>query len=523
MGGEIKSPETLAERFWSLARGMEGMTDSTEPVAVVEHVLAVLDALDAGKVGADLSAGTVNFLTLLRQREVQGDLLYASPEQARGEPVDERSLVFSVGVLLFEKLTGRHPFGAEGNPQRLARIQRGEMASGVNYFPRVPAELRAVLLKAMGPFPEERWNTLADLRLQLRAFVGYARAPGNGTTQRLSRPLPALPGESLPPPSGRRRAPSPSIELPRMATMSGRHSAVRAEPAAEPPPPADIVSRVRARFARPRLPPGAWAFAGVLAGAAVTSFVFLAAWPDQSATPPAQAHEAIQLAKPADVTAQMPAPDATGPSAPTAVLPVAQAPAPPPVQAAGPAVRAAEPAPQRAGPAPAVRAAEPAPQRAQPAPAVRAAEPATPKRAEPAAPAVRAAEPATPQRAKPAPAVRAAEPATPKRAEPPAAGVGPFDPSTGGENALAAVRACVAADRAAQFGASLLYDAGSGLSRRVYFGAVQQLHAPERHCMEEALIGLSAGAAPARPSIVTYSFHLSPAGDHVKARLKPAP
>ena len=457
MGGEIKSPETLAERFWSLARGMEGTTDSTEPVAVVEHVLSVLDALDAGKVGADLSAGTVNFLTLLRQHEVQGDLLYASPEQARGEQVDERSLVFSVGVLLFEKLTGRHPFGADGNPQRLARIQRGEMASGVNYFPRVPAELRAVLLKAMGPFPEERWNTLADLRLQLRAFVGYARAPGNGTTPRLSRPLPALPGESLPPPSGRRRAPSPSIELPRMATMSGRHSAVRAEPlpAAEPPPPADIVSRVRARFARSRLPPGAWAFGGVLVGAVVTSFVFLAAWPERSATAPAQAHETIQLARPADATALEPTPIATRPPS-TTVSPVAQAPEPAPVAAARPAARAAEPAMQ--------------------------------KRAEPA----------------------------------PAAGAGPFDPLTGGENALAAVRACVAADRAARFGASLLYDVESGLSRRVYFGAVQQLHAPERHCMEEVLIGLSAGAAPARPSIVTYSFHLSPAGDHVKARLKPA-
>src|SRR5688572_19713963 len=125
-----KAPETLAERFWSLARGMErDGGDSTDPVKVVEHVLRVLDALDAGKVGRDLTANTINFLAMLRQYEMKGDLMYASPEQARGEQVDERSLVFSVGVLLFEKLTGRHPFGAEGNPQRLARIRRGEIGS----------------------------------------------------------------------------------------------------------------------------------------------------------------------------------------------------------------------------------------------------------------------------------------------------------------------------------------------------------------------------------------------------------
>src|SRR5262245_295414 len=175
--GQGKAPETLAERFWSLARGMEGVADSPEPAAVVEHVLAVLDALEAGKVGRDLTASTVNFLTLLRQHEVKGDLLYASPEQARGEQVDERSLVFSVGVLLFEKLTGRHPFGEKTNPRRVARIQKGEMGSGVNFFPTVPAGLRTVLMKAMGPFPEERWENLAALRAVLEMYLEEATQP----------------------------------------------------------------------------------------------------------------------------------------------------------------------------------------------------------------------------------------------------------------------------------------------------------------------------------------------------------
>ena len=73
---DAKQPETLPERFWSLARGMEGRSrDTDDPVAVVEHVLAVLDALEAGKVGDDLTANTINFLALLRQYEVKGDLV----------------------------------------------------------------------------------------------------------------------------------------------------------------------------------------------------------------------------------------------------------------------------------------------------------------------------------------------------------------------------------------------------------------------------------------------------------------
>src|SRR6185295_6600292 len=115
------------------------------------------------EVGDGVSQSTLSFLTLLRQHEAQGDMSYASPEQARGESLDERSLVFSVGVLLFEELTGRHPFGAVPSARRFSRIQKGEMGSGVQYFPQVPSELRTVLMRAMGPFPEERYPNLREM------------------------------------------------------------------------------------------------------------------------------------------------------------------------------------------------------------------------------------------------------------------------------------------------------------------------------------------------------------------------
>lgn len=169
-----RAPGSLAERFWSIAKSTGPAGDDTtnpDPRAVVRHVLRILDALESGEVGDGVSQSTVSFLQLLRQQEQQGDYSYASPEQARGESLDERSLVFSVGVLLFEELTGRHPFGAMASGRRFTRIQKGELGSGVQYFPQVPAELRNVLMKAMGPFPEERYRSLKELRAHLEAFV----------------------------------------------------------------------------------------------------------------------------------------------------------------------------------------------------------------------------------------------------------------------------------------------------------------------------------------------------------------
>lgn len=187
-----RPPGSLAERFWAIVKSGSQAGDETspEPRAVVRHVLRILDALAAGEVGDALSQSTVSFLQLLRQQEQAGDLSYASPEQARGESLDERSLVFSVGVLLFEELTGRHPFGAMASGRRFARIQKCELGSGVQFFPQVPAQLRNVLMKAMGPFPEERYRSLKELREQLERFVDGRVDETPGRAQR--RPLKGL-------------------------------------------------------------------------------------------------------------------------------------------------------------------------------------------------------------------------------------------------------------------------------------------------------------------------------------------
>ena len=206
---------------------------------MVRHVLKILDALAAGEVGDGVSQCSISFLALLRQHEAMGDLSYASPEQARGETLDERSLVFSVGVLLFEELTGRHPFGKE-TARRFARIKKGEMGSGVQYFPQVPTELRSVLVQAMGPFPEERFASLAELRQR----AGGVSSPPRRAAR--SRTAPSLS------PAGDVRARHPSAGGRLLSDAAGDRSL-----AAQPSPPPLPRSRPIAGplLATPLMPP----------------------------------------------------------------------------------------------------------------------------------------------------------------------------------------------------------------------------------------------------------------------------
>jgi len=181
MSATPELPPNLAERFWSHSAGRES-EDLPEPersVAVVHNFLSALERLDVPVL-----------IAMLRRAEIEGDLSYASPEQVRGDNLDARAIVFSLGVVLFERLTGRHPFGAENNrPRRVDRIRRGEMGSGVNSFPTIPSQIRAVLVRAMSPFAEERWADLRELRTQLRT----------ATPDEISiKPPVKLPGASVP-------------------------------------------------------------------------------------------------------------------------------------------------------------------------------------------------------------------------------------------------------------------------------------------------------------------------------------
>jgi hypothetical protein len=152
-----------------------------EQLATVQRTLALIDELQRAST-SQADDAVSRSRQLLEQASGRGELSYAAPEQIRGEGGDDRSLVFSVGVILFAQLTGHHPFGDESGIACEARIRRGEFGSGVNHFTAVPPHLRTVLMRALAPRAEERWATLDELRGQLagllREGTSLAALPG---------------------------------------------------------------------------------------------------------------------------------------------------------------------------------------------------------------------------------------------------------------------------------------------------------------------------------------------------------
>jgi serine/threonine-protein kinase len=111
--------------------------------------------------------------TMTSTAAVIGTAQYLSPEQARGEAVDARSDVYSVGCLLFELVTGAPPFTGD-SPVSVAYQHVREdprLPSSIN--PRVPPELDAIVLKALSKNPANRYQSAAEMRNDLlRALAG---------------------------------------------------------------------------------------------------------------------------------------------------------------------------------------------------------------------------------------------------------------------------------------------------------------------------------------------------------------
>jgi len=146
-------------------------------VKVLDFGLAKLAAAD----GADAAQTATLTAPLSSDGVIMGTAPYMAPEQLRGEPVDARTDLFALGILLHELATGHRPFQGKSTAELSSAILRDPPPPLSNLRPDLPADLERIVRRCLEKSPRERFQTALDvlneLRLVRRALENGGASP----------------------------------------------------------------------------------------------------------------------------------------------------------------------------------------------------------------------------------------------------------------------------------------------------------------------------------------------------------
>jgi serine/threonine-protein kinase len=113
---------------------------------------------------------------------VKGKYQYMSPEQARGDAIDRRSDIFSLGVTLYEALTGVRPFARDTDLAVLKALLGGEYQPVRLLRPDLPLDVEQIVTRSMAQEPEHRYPTALALAQDIERFIGATTSASGGQT-----------------------------------------------------------------------------------------------------------------------------------------------------------------------------------------------------------------------------------------------------------------------------------------------------------------------------------------------------
>jgi len=102
---------------------------------------------------------------------LKGKFGYMSPEQVRGLPVDRRSDIFSIGICMYELITGERLFTGESDFSTLEKVRNVEILPPTTFNKKISPELERILLKALAKDADDRYQNAIDLHDDLQAYL----------------------------------------------------------------------------------------------------------------------------------------------------------------------------------------------------------------------------------------------------------------------------------------------------------------------------------------------------------------
>ena len=141
------------------------------------------------------SSGLLTQAPLTATGTIMGTIEYMSPEQLRGGPVDPRTDIFSLGVILYEMSAGVRPFRGSGAADQISAVLRDEPSPILSLCPDLSSDLARLITRCLEKNPERRLQSAKDLRNELQAIQGEL---GSGSWKRSTATV------ALPPPSAPR-------------------------------------------------------------------------------------------------------------------------------------------------------------------------------------------------------------------------------------------------------------------------------------------------------------------------------